>query len=432
MEEHGKAATPQELIPIMYEISALQQYQSRLLGYDSYLDYSLDYHDAMAKNLQEIEAVHGVFEKLGAVQKFASDDFQSFYLDLRSNASQIIRSSGEYFEFNRVLNELFELCQEMFDIGIREQERDVNGWHRDVRLFHVYRNTDGGMNEEAPMASFYVDPYRRPHKDSGCFMTPLQYKNGDSIPIAAVSFDIRPPVWDDAPIQLNLDQVMNIFHEFGHLLQHILADVKLGAFSGAQNIEEDASEAMSQFMEYWLFEGEVISKILQSSGQSGEGISKDGLDILFQQQKVTKCNELLHRLFLGQLELELSSSFDPHGDESMIALQRKCAERFIPCHVPPKGNIEPLVEIFQNNAYGKCSMQYRYLWSEIMSADAFSAFLEHDGGKLKQGKDFKQVCKQLQKEWIAVGSSVNTSQAYESFRGRGASMDSLIARYSLP
>jgi Zn-dependent oligopeptidase len=430
VEEHGKAATPQELIPIMYEISALQQHQSRLLGYHSYLDYSLDYHDAMAKNLQEIEAVHGVFEKLGAVQTFASDDYQSFYLDLLSTASKI--STSEYFEFNRVLNGLFELFQEMFDISIREQERDVNGWHRDVRLFHVYSaSTDDGKGDEIPLASFYVDPYRRPYKDSGCFMTPLQYKNGDSIPIAAVSFDIRPPVWDDAPIQLELQQVLNVFHEFGHLLQHILADVKLGAFTGAQNIEEDASETISQFMEYWLFDGEVMSKILQSSSSSGEVISKDSLDILFQHQKATKSNQLLHRLFLGQLELELSSSFDPHGGESMISLQRKCAERFIPCHIPPKGNIDPLVEIFQNNAYGKCSMQYRYIWSEIMSADAFSAFLENDVGKLKEGEEFKRVCKQLRKEWIGKGSSVNTSQAYECFRGRSASMDSLIARYGL-
>jgi oligopeptidase A len=427
IEQHGKVALPQELLPIMYEIVSLEKHLSQCLGYDSYLDYSLLYHDAMAKNSHEIEAVYDVFEQLGAVEKFGSNEYQSYYLDLVSNVSRI--NIREYFELNHMLNGLFGLCREMFDVDIQEEkEKCVNGWHRDVRLFHVFHlgeHHDG----DVPIASFYMDPYRRPHKTMGCFMTPLFYKNGDSIPIAAISFDVRPPVWDDAPVELELQQVVNICHEFGHLFQHLLADVKLGAFSGAQNIEVDASETISQFMEYWLFDGDGLSK-LSKHRDTGNCISQEIMNILQEQRRATKANELLHRLFLGRLELELSSSFDPHGEESMIALQRKCAERFIPCCVPPRGNIDPIIGIFQNNAQGKHYMQYRYLWSDIMSADAFDAFLDEDG-KLKKGDDMKEVCDHLNKNWIAVGSSVPTSEAFASFRSRSARMDSLLSKYDL-
>ena len=429
MEQHGQVASPQELIPYMYEMIALQQHLSKLLGYASYAEYSLDKHDAMAKSVEEIQAVHDAFEQQGLVEEFSSDEVQSQYLNLLANDKD--DGLKDYFELNSVLDGMFNLCQTMFGVVIQEQEKNVNGWHRDVRLFHLF---DAAIGQEEhshaePIASFYLDLFRRQHKDVGCFMTPIQYKSDTSIPIVAISMDIRPPMWDDAPAELEKENVVNMFHEFGHALQHMLADVKLGAYSGAQLIEEDASETVSQFMEYWLFEGGILA-MLAKHRETGDSISAEVMDKIKLQRKATKANELLHRLFLGHLELELSSAFDPHGDESIIALQRKSAVRYCPSHLPPKGNIDPLIQLFQSNAGGKCTMQYRYLWSEVMSADAFDAFVDDSGNVVNDDKK-KETGEQFRKAFLNVGASKSTAGAFEMFRNRGADVKALLSRYEM-
>lgn len=427
MEEHGTEATPQELIPMMYEIVALQQHLSKLLGYQSYAEYCLEYHNSMAKGVEEIEAIHKLFEQQGAVEKFSSDDFQSTYLDLVGNPETV--DLKDYLEFNTVLNGLFSFCQTLFGVVIEQEKNNanVNGWHPDVRLFHVFEEGD---TKSDPIASFYLDPYRRQYKDLGCFMTPIQYQNDECIPIVAISMDIRPPMWDDdASIELELQNVVNLYHEFGHALQQMLADVKLGEFSGAQIMEEDSSETVSQFMEYWLFEGDGLSKLCKHK-QTGESISEEVMDKIKMQRKATKANELLHRLFLGSLELELNSKFDPHGDESIIALQRNNAMRYSPHFLPPKGNIDTLIQIFQNDAVGKRTMQYRYLWSEITSADAFAAFI-NENGHVKDEQELKEVGKQMRDEFFGAGASKSAANSFASFRGRNAEIVALLSNYDL-
>lgn len=369
MEEHGKVAPVQEIVQFMYQILVLRAHVINLLGYDNYAAYSLERHGAMAKNMEEIKAVHQVFAD-AAVEKLSSDKFQSELLEMLSDSQ--IGDMREYFEMNAVLEGLFDVLQRLFGIAIVE-DNSVVGWNRDVRYFHIH------LKNGNVIASFYIDPYRRLFKDTGCFMAPIQYKNGSDRPILALSFDFKAPMWDDDPSQLNLADVVNIFHEFGHLIQHSLTSVQLGAFAGAQTIEEDASEVFSQLMEHILFEGDLLKKISKHY-QTGDSIPEKVLITIKNCRLANKRNELLHRLFLGELELSLSSSFDPQGDESIISLQRRIAEMYCPHHLPPKGNIDPLVELFQSNALGKCTMQYRYLWSEIISSDIYLNILSKEGG----------------------------------------------------
>lgn len=422
LEQNGKSATPQELIPLMYEIIALQQHFSKLLGYQTYAEYSLANHNAMANSVEEIESVHKLFEHQGAVKKFSSDEFQSTYLDLVGSSVDM----KDYLELNNVLLGMFSLCKTLFGVRIEEAAEESNGWHPDVRLYHLYEDED---TSNKPKASFYFDPYRRQHKDRGCFVVPIQYANNECIPILALSMDIKPPMWDDSPIELEVQDVVNLYHEFGHALQHMLTNVKLGVYSGCQRMEEDASEAISQFMEYWLFEGGHLSNLCKHK-HTGESVSEEVLLKIKNLRKATKANELLQRLFLGSLELDLSSKFDPRGDESLIALQRRNAERYTPHFVPPQSNIDPLIQIFQSNAFGKRTMQYRYLWSEIISADAFAAFT-HDDGSLKSEEEMKEIGKRMRHEFFGPGASKSVSDSFESFRGRNANIVALLESYGL-
>lgn len=410
MEEHGKIAPVQELVQSMYQILTLKKHLASLLGYDHYAAYSLDRHGAMAQNIDEIKALHQVFAGM-AVEKFSSDEFQSSVLDMLNESN--LEHLNEYFEMNQVLKGLFDVLYDMFDIRIVEEKQN-KGWHSDVRLFHMYKKDD---NEE-PIASFYIDPYRRLFKESGCFMIPLEHRNHSCKPIFAVSFDFKAPTWDDDPCRLDLSDVVNIFHEFGHLIQHAVPDVEFGAFVGSHMIEEDASEVMSQLMEDVLFDGGLLKK-LSCHYQSGNSLSDDKLDMIRSLRLANKRSELLHRLFLGQLELELNSSFDPKGDESLISLQRRLAEEYCPHHKPPKGNIDPLVQVFQSNALGKNTMHYRYLWSEIISSDIFSSLIKSDGNSHKIG------------DMLSKGACIPTSDAVSEILSRDVSTVPIIMKYGL-
>ena len=252
MEEHGKVTPTQKLLPYIYEIIALKQYQSRLLGYDNHVAFSLDYHSCMAKSSEEISKFHESFMDEHVVQKFGSDEFLSRYFELSNDGTISPDALRDYFEFNIVIQKMFELSSTLFGINIiEENERSkVLGWDKDVRLYHVYdTNTLDASKSETKVfiGSFYLDPFRRLNKNQGEFVVPIIHKSGRMHnPIVAMSLDIRPPVWDDSPIKLNFSDVVHMFHEFGHTLQLLLPNVESGVFSGAQTIEEDASEVVSQ------------------------------------------------------------------------------------------------------------------------------------------------------------------------------------------
>jgi Zn-dependent oligopeptidase len=410
MEEHGKIAPLQELVQSMYQILTLKKHLATLLGYAHHGAYSLDRHGAMAESTDQIKALHQEFASM-AVEKFSSDEFQSSVLDMLNEFS--LEQLNEYFEMNSVLRVLFDLLDDMFQIKIVE-EKFNKGWSRDVRLFHIYKKDE----DEGPMASFYIDPYRRLFKEQGCFVTPLQYRNHSCRPILAVCFDFKAPTWDEDPCRLDLSDVVNTFHEFGHLIQHAVPDVEFGAFIGSQMIEEDASEVISQLMEDILFDGDLLKK-LSSHYQSGSSLSDEKLEMIRTLRLASKRSELLHRLFLGQLELELNCNFVPNGDESLISLQRRLAEEYCPHHKPPKGNIDPLVQVFQSNALGKNTMQYRYLWSEIISSDIFSSFVKSDENSNKIS------------DMLSKGACIPTSDAVSALLCRDVSTLPIIKKYGL-
>jgi hypothetical protein len=250
MEQHGKVTPTQKLLPFLYEIIALKQHRSKLLGYDNYASYSLDAHSCMVKDMDQLEQFHESFVEAGAVDKFANDDFMSQHYDIMNDDSLNPEFLEDYFELNRVLEKLFNLCSKLFGIVIEEEQdkSKVLAWDNDVRLFHVYENDTGNDDDgRRHIASFYIDAFNRLSKPVGEFMAPIVYKsNATPISSVAVSLSIRPPIWDESPTKMHVYDVVHLFHEFGHVLQNLLSTVELGAFSGAQVIEEDASEFVSQ------------------------------------------------------------------------------------------------------------------------------------------------------------------------------------------
>ncbi len=180
-------------------------------------------------------------------------------------------------------------------------------------------------------------------------------------------------------------------------------------------------------MENWLFDKRFLTNIAIDP-ETEETLTDEMIVDIQTKHQSKKCHELLHRIFLSQLELEINSSFDPQGDESVIGLQRQCAQTYIPNYIPPKGNIDPLIQIFQTNASGKRSVEYRYIWSEVMSEDLYTAFeeVEEFGGE-----DMKELGKKFRKCFLEKGGSVSSKDSFRSFSGRDVDNASFMRRYGL-
>lgn len=201
----------------------------------------------------------------------------------------------------------------------------------------------------------------------------------------------------------------------------------LGWLTSPQCHDQDTEEMVSQFMELWMFEDWVL-RDLSFDIKTNEPLSSLMIQKIKDRRRLAKTIELSHRLFLSQLELDLHSSFDPRGDRSMISLQRELSEKFYSksiASMPSKGNIDALVQIFQSNAGGKHILQYRYLWSEIMSADAFEAFAaiskNHRNGNEECFEKLSKEGARFRECFLENGGSYSTHENFVKFRGREAS-----------
>ena len=265
MEQHGKITPTQKILPYLYEILSLKQHRAKILGYNDYLEYSFNYHSCMVQNRKEIEDLHESLLLRCNNDNTLNDESDDFLTTSMQNDGSAKTTYKDYFELNHVLNEMFGLCSILFDITIEEEKdgynNNINAWNKDVRLFHIYQGSNDDNDDDIhnsndftktkgkkkKIASFYMDPFRRINKEWSEFMAPIIYKSTTKTqPLCVISLQARPPTWDDSPVQLELKDVVHLFHEFGHLLQSTLVNVDMGLFCGTQSMEEDASEVVSQ------------------------------------------------------------------------------------------------------------------------------------------------------------------------------------------
>ena len=179
-------------------------------------------------------------------------------------------------------------------------------------------------------------------------------------------------------------------------------------------------------MEYWLYDRDVLTLLLPD----GYPI-QDIQEKLILQRKHESALKFSVQSFLGQLELDLHSTFDPSGETSIFNLQNKLAQSYTPYDIPNKGDLSSLHSIFQTNADGYHMASYRYLWSEVMSADAFHAFQEQNEG-LGGGEAHKKTTgRKFRKTILEAGASLSARESFQNFRGRDADVNALLFYHGL-
>ena len=432
--------------PLIERILTLKRQQAQRLGYANWAEVSLASKmagsvaevEALLENLRaaaypaaerELEALRACARRHGAAE---ADDLQPW--DVAYWAEVLRQESFEldaealrpWFPLEQVLQGLFGLCQRLFDIRITSTDPgDAPTWHPDVRYFRVLDGASG-----SPLAGFYLDPFSRPgSKRGGAWMDEClgrgTSRNGEAVlPVAYLICNQSPPL-GDTPSLMTFDEVETLFHEFGHGLQHMLTTVERPQAAGINNVEWDAVELPSQFMENWCYDRATLMGMARH-WQSGEPLPEAEYQKLLAARTFMGGSATLRQVHFALTDLRLHSQWTPESGQSPEALRRDLART--------TAVLEPIAEdaflcsfshIF---AGGYAAGYYSYKWAEVLSADAFSAFeevgLDVEDEIVATGRRFRDTV-------LSLGGSRSPAEIFEAFRGRPPSAEALIRHSGL-
>lgn len=416
--------------PLIKRILELRQEQAKLLGYNSYAEVSL-----AAKMAPSVEAVEQLLEELRqASYEAATDELQQLQAYAASKGVTeplqhwditfwAERQREEKFSFNQeelrpyfpleqVLQGLFDLSQRIFGVTITPADGEAPVWHPDVRYFQV-------ADETGTIAHFYLDPYSRPaEKRGGAWMdecigrAKVETNAGSSIrlPVAYLVCNQTPPV-DGKPSLMTFNEVETLFHEFGHGLQHMLTKVDYSRASGIRNVEWDAVELPSQFMENWCYHRSTLLS-LGRHYETGEPLPEHYYQKLLAARTYMSGSTMLRQIHFSWVDLELHHRYQPGGD-TPEQIRRRIAEKTTVLPPLPEDNF--LCAFGHIFAGGYAAGYYSYKWAEVLSADAFSAFEE---AGLENEQSIAQVGHRFRDTVLALGGSKHPMEVFKSFRGR--------------
>jgi oligopeptidase A len=417
------------------QILALRHEAARLLGYANTAALSLA--DKMAATPERVLAfLHELAGKarpvaqqeLAELRAFAAEELG--VVDLQpwdvAWASEKLRArrfdfSEEdlkpFFPLPSVQAGLFALAERVF--GVRLVERhDVDVWHPDVQFFDVC-DPNGVVR-----AGVYLDHYARSGKRGGAWMDVCRSRLDDGQsqrkPVAFLTCNFPPPV-DGKPALLTHDDVLTLFHEFGHGLHHLLTEVDWPSVGGISGVEWDAVELPSQFMENYGWQREALDSFARH-WQTGATLPQDLFEKMLAARHFHAGLFLVRQLEFALFDFRLHLEFDPaRGPRTMELLEEVRAE--VAAIRPPAWQRFPhaFTHIFSG---GYSAGYYSYLWAEVLSADAFSAFEEAGVFDAETGARYRR-------EILAVGGSRPALESFVAFRGREPEPDALLRSYGL-
>ncbi|HZM36747.1 MAG TPA: M3 family metallopeptidase [Burkholderiales bacterium] len=317
----------------------------------------------------------------------------------------------QYFPEDVVLKGLFRVAETLY--GIRFAPSKAETWHPDVRFFDI-RDAGGAL-----VGQFYLDLYARETKRGGAWMDDAitRRRRGGvvQIPVAYLNCNFSAPI-GGKPALFTHDEVLTLFHEFGHGLHHLLTRVEDLGVSGINGVEWDAVELPSQFMENFCWEWDVLRHMTRHV-ESGSSIPKALFDRMVAAKNFHSGLAMLRQIEFAVFDMRLHAEYDPSAPRSALELLNEVRSRVAVLH-PPAYNRFPnnFSHIF---AGGYAAGYYSYKWAEVLSADAYSFFEEN--GVLDAGTGAR-----FRKEILAVGGSRPAAESFVAFRGREPSVDALL------
>ena len=410
---------------LIEDILRLRHEAAELLGFGNYAELSLA--TKMAGTTKEVlEFLHALATKsrpvaeieLRDLTEFAgrplnSWDIGFFAERLKQHRFQLAEDElRPYFPLPRVLEGLFRVAETLF--GIKIAARDgVEVWHPDVRYYEIRAAQD------EVLGSFFVDLFARPNKRGGAWMDECLVRARLSRlkqqPVAYLVCNFNPP-GDEEPSLLTHDDVVTLFHEFGHSLHHLLTEVDYPSLAGINGVPWDAVELPSQFFENYAWLPEVLPWI---SGHyvTGEPLPADKLATLNESRTFQAGLGMLRQLELALFDFRLHVDYDPTAG-ARVAETLEQVRNEVSIIEPPAFNRFACTfsHVF---AGGYAAGYYSYKWAEVLAADAFSAFEKNGCFNAATAEAFRRSI-------LASGGSRDTMDAFTEFRGRAPSLEPLL------
>jgi oligopeptidase A len=425
-DEHGNPKW--DNTGLIKDILKLKLEEAKTLGFNNYAELSLatkmadtpkqvtEFLDTLAKRAKPY-AERDMQELTAYAKKLGIDDMQAWdvaYVSEKLREEKYAFSDQEvkqYFPESKVLAGLFKVVETIFGVQVRKADAPL--WHKDASFYQI------SDSQNQPVAYFYLDLYARNGKRGGAWMdeciTRRKKADGVILPVAYLTCNFSAPV-GGKPALFTHDEVITMFHEFGHGLHHMLTKVDEYGVSGIKGVEWDAVELPSQFMENFCWEWEVL-RHMTSHVDTGEQLPRELFDKMVAAKNFQAGMQTVRQIEFSLFDMRLHGNFDPNGKLSALDVIEQVRDEVAVVR-PPKFNRFPnsFSHIF---AGGYAAGYYSYKWAEVLSADAYSLFEEMGTLSAEAGKLFKE-------EVLAKGGSRPAMESFVAFRGREPSMDALL------
>lgn len=428
---------------ILEKILARRSEMAKILGYSDFAELSLS-----SKMSGSAAAVYSMIDTIGNVvvakardeladlEKFAlAHGFadrrlmnwdQSYWA--RRQVEELFGFSPEalrpFFQLEKVLSGLFSLTEKLTGIKVVPADGMAPVWHRDVRFFRVLDESD------ATIAWFYLDPYSRPEtKRGGAWMNEFQTREvmpdgSVKLPIALIVCNQAVPS-GDKPSCMTPIEISTLFHEFGHALQHMLTKVDVPEASGINNIEWDAVEVASQFMENWCSRPDVL-RSLSCHVATGAQLDSDMLRRIHESDKHHAAIQSARQLRFALVDMDLHARFPSEAFKTVADVDRSSAERF--ALIPPLPEDRFLCSFTHIFSGGYSAGYYSYMWAEVLAADAFGMF--EDAG-LGNEDEVRRLGRRYAATILACGGALHPLEVFKAFRGRSPDVTALLRQKGL-
>jgi len=428
--DQGPCAGKWDNAKLIQDILQRRHEAAQLLGFNNYAERSLA--KKMATNTDQVikfltdlaaKSIDMARDEYKQLQDYARDEHgiekleawdNGFYSEkLREHQYAISQEELKpYFPENRVLEGMFGVIKKLYGMKVTELH-DIDTWHKDVRFFEIRDAQDN------PRGQFYLDLYARNKKRGGAWMDEciVRTRHGDDIqlPVAYLTCNFTPPVGED-PALFTHDEVITMFHEFGHGLQHMLTKIDYMGVSGINGVEWDAVELPSQFMENWCWQKKALN-MFACHYKTGEALPDDMFKRMSAAKNFQSGMQMVRQIEFSLFDFRMHMEFDPNTATDIQALLADIREK-VAVIIPPSFNrfANGFTHIFSG---GYAAGYYSYKWAEVLSSDAFSAFEENGIFDKKTGMRFLENI-------LEQGGSHDAMELFVQFRGREPSIDALL------
>jgi oligopeptidase A len=431
------AAGERNNAPLIARILELRKEEAALLAFRDFADLVLD--DRMAKTgakarafvealaartrpffngeQRELAAFRAKLEGSGAPDMMPWD--VAYYAEKQRQALYDFDEEElrPYFSAERAVEGVFATASKLYGVAIEPIARP--GWHPDVKAYAI-RDGDGTM-----LGAFYVDLYPREEKRGGAWMNGLISGVWDGARrephLGLICSNVMPPV-GDTPALLSHDDVTTLFHEFGHLLHHLLSKVAVRSLAGT-NVAWDFVELPSQIMENWCWEREALD-LFARHHETGDRIPDELFAKMKRARTYREASAMMRQLGFASVDMALHTAYVPERDGDVVAYARRIMQAFAPApYTDDYAFICSFNHLF-SSAVGYAAGYYSYKWAEVLDADAFTRFKERGVFSREVGMAFRTAI-------LEKGDGEDPMALYLAFMGREPSLDALLERSGL-